>query len=84
MLAALHLPSPRTSTILDVDFKNFEYPWDKPAGHMTAWRWLDTTATTRAPLADSTAQLDALAARPTGITRTILTIGTKAWDHLPV
>jgi hypothetical protein len=45
------------SGIRDVDFKNFEYPWDQPAGAMPVWGWLDTSAETTVRLTDGSAEL---------------------------
>jgi hypothetical protein len=58
LLTAVLSPALRTNTVHDVDFKNFEYPWDEPSGDMTAWRWLHISAATAVRLADGAAQLD--------------------------
>lgn len=58
LLTAVLSPARRSNTIHDVDFKNFEYPWDEPSGDMTAWRWLHMSAATTVRLADGAAQLD--------------------------
>ena len=57
LLGAVLALSLHASTIHDVDFKNFEYPWDEPAGDMTVWQWLDTPAETSVRLTDGVAEL---------------------------
>lgn len=58
LLTAVLSPAWRTSTIHDVDFKNFEYPWDEPAGNTAAWSWLYTLTPTTVRLADGAAHFD--------------------------
>jgi hypothetical protein len=57
LLAVLTSLSLHASGIHNVDFKNFEYPWDQPSGDMTAGSWLDTSAATTVRLSDGVAEV---------------------------
>jgi hypothetical protein len=57
LLTAVITLSLHASAIHNVDFKNFEYPWDEPAGDMTVWQWLDTSTETSVRLTDGFAEL---------------------------
>lgn len=45
ILGALTAPPAlsQASTIRQVDFKNFTYPWDEPGGVPGSWQWLETS-----------------------------------------
>jgi hypothetical protein len=58
LLAAVLALSLHTTSIRNVDFKNFDYPWDERAGDRTVWQWLDTSAETSVRLTDGVAELN--------------------------
>lgn len=42
----------QTSSIRQIDFRNFVYPWDEPGGPASDWHWMSTPSRTHVQLVD--------------------------------
>jgi hypothetical protein len=45
---------PQRSSIRQIDFRNFVYPWDEPDGPPSEWHWMSTSSRTHVRLVDGT------------------------------